>query len=81
MKTLMLLQMPEEETMEIFDDGAFTVYKTRWDTYSSRDKDGKGICSSTHKEACIYWSREHLNGFQTSTCWTTNVSVTTDALK
>ena len=73
--------MPDEETMEIFDDGAFTVFKTRWDTYSSRDKDGKGICSSTDKDACIYWTREHLNGFKTSKSWTTNVSVTTDTLK
>ena len=73
--------MPDEETMEMFDDGDFTVYKTRWDTYASRDKEGNNICSSVDKDACVYWTREHLNGFKTSEPWTTNISVTSDSLK
>ena len=73
--------MPEETELESFDDGAFVVYRTRWDTYASRDKEGNGICSSIDKDAVLYWSREHLNNFKTSTSWVTNVSVTTDALK
>ena len=74
--------MPEELTeMETFDDDAFVVYKTRWDTYASRDKDGNNLCSSIDKDACIYWSREHLNGFKTSTAHVTNISMAGDSLK
>ena len=40
--------MPEIET---YDDGAFTVYQTRWKTYASRDKEGNGLCSGIDKEA------------------------------
>ena len=61
--------------MELYDDGAFTLYKTRWGTWASRDKEGNGLCSSVDKEAAIFWSREHLNGFQNSTATVTNVSV------
>ena len=68
-------------TMEIFDDGAFTVFTTRWKTYASRDKDGKGLCSGLDKEAVIFWSREHLNGFQNSYMTETSVYMTPDSLK
>lgn len=44
----------------------FIVYKTRFGLYSSRDKEGNGICSSVNKEACIFWSREHFNGMKNS---------------
>ena len=60
--------------MEIFDDGAFTVFKTRWGTYTSRDKEGNGLCTSLDKEATIFWSREHLNGYANSYATSTNVS-------
>ena len=73
--------MMSDDQMEIFDDGAFTVFGTRFGTYSSRDKDGKGLCSGSDKDAVIFWSREHLNGFQNSTAHTTNVSMTSDSLK
>ena len=74
--------MPEELTeMETFDNDAFVVYKTRWDTYASRDKDGNNLCSSVDKDACIYWSREHLNNFATSTAHVTNISMAGDSLK
>ena len=82
MKTLTpSLLMSEETDMEQFDDGAFVVYRTRWDTYASRDKEGNSICSSVDKDACVYWTREHLNGFKTSESWVTNISVTSDSLK
>ena len=58
-------------SMEVFDDGAFTVYETRWGTYSSRDREGNGLCSGLDKEGVIFWSREHLNGFANSWATTT----------
>ena len=80
--SLSIVTMTEEqETMETFDDGDFVVYRTAWDTYASRDKDGNNLCSSLDKDGCIYWSREHLNGFKTSTAHVTNVSMAGDSLK
>ena len=67
--------------IETFDDGAFSVFKTRWKTYASRDKEGNGICSGLVKDDVIFWSREHLNGFQNSWASRTNVSMIGDALK
>jgi len=67
--------------IEIMDDGAFSVFKTRWGTYSSRDKDGNGLCCSLDKEAVVFWSREHLNNFPNSYATSTNVSMVGDALK
>ena len=42
--------MPEFET---YDDGAFTVFSTRWGTYASKTPDGKGLCSGLDKDAVI----------------------------
>ena len=70
--------MPE---MEIHDDGAFTVYRTRWKTWASRDKEGNDLCSSLDKVACIFWSREHLNDFPNSYMTVTNTTITSDSLK
>ena len=67
--------------IELFDDGPFPVYKTRWGTYASRDKDGNGICSGLDKDSVCFWTREHLNGFENSWASTTNVSMIGDALK
>ena len=67
--------------IEIFDDGAFTVFKTRWNTFASRDKEGNGLCSSLDRDAVIFWSREHLNGFANSTAYTTKTSMHGDSLK
>ncbi len=72
--------MPDDQ-MEIFDDGQFTVFQTRFGTYSAKDKDGKGICSGLSKDAVIFWSREHLNNFQNSTAYITKVSMSSDSLK
>lgn len=55
--------MPEFET---YDDGAFTVFNTRWGTYAAKKPNGEGLCSGLDKEAVIFWAREHLNGFQNS---------------
>jgi len=67
--------------MEVYDDGAFTVFSTRWGTYAARDKDGEGLCSGIDKDAVIFWAREHLNGFANSYATSTNVSMMGDALK
>lgn len=70
--------MPE---IEVHDGGAFSVYLTRWKTWASRDKEGNDICSSLDKDACIFWAREHLNGFANSYKTVTNISITFDSLK
>ena len=67
--------------IEIFDDGAFTVFQTRWKTYASRDKEGNGLCSGLDRDAVIFWSREHLTGFPNSTCHEAYVDNRGDALK
>ena len=67
--------------IETYDDGAFTVFKTRFGTYNSKDKEGKGLCCGIDKEAVIYWSREQLRGYPTSTMLVTNTSITSDSLK
>ncbi len=69
-----------EEKMEVYDDGAFSVFYTSYGMYSSRDKDGVGICSSLSKEDVIFWSREHLNGFANSSVTVTNTKIG-DAVK
>ena len=68
------------DKLEAFDDGAFSVFQTRYGTYSSIDREGKALVSSISKEAVIFWSREHVNGFQNSTASVTNVKVG-DAVK
>ena len=60
--------------MDVYDDGSFTVYKTRWGTFASRDKEGNGLCSGLDKEAVVFWSKEHLGGFANSYATSTNVS-------
>ena len=69
-----------EEKMEVYDDGAFSVFYTSYGMYSSRDKNGVGICSSLSKEDVIFWSREHLNGFANSSVTVTNTKIG-DAVK
>ena len=66
------------DTIEYYDDGAFMVIHTRFGLYSSRDRDGQGITCGLDKEAVIFWSREHLNGFQNS--WASNTGVSTFAV-
>ena len=62
------------DKMEVYDDGAFTVFFTRFGLYSSRDREGKGISCGLDKESVIFWSREHLNGFQNSWASATKTS-------
>ncbi len=69
-----------DDRMEMYDDGAFSIFKTKYGMYSSIDRDGKSLVSSLSKEDVIAWSREHLNGFQNSTATVTNVKVG-DAVK
>ncbi len=68
------------DKMEVYDDGDFSVFETRYGTYSSIDREGKALVSGISKEDVILWSREHLNGFQNSTAIVTNVKVG-DAVK
>ena len=74
--------MTEEynDKLESFDDGDFSVFQTRYGTYSSIDREGKALVSGISKEDVIIWSREHLNGFQNSTSSVTNIKVG-DAIK
>ena len=67
--------------IEVFDDGAFSVFRTRWGTFASRDKEGNGLCTSLDKDATIFWSREHLNGFANSVSYEANISNHGDTLK
>ena len=51
-----------------YDDGAFFIWKTRWGTWSSADKDGRGLCCGIDKDAVEFFSREKLTGYPN--CWT-----------
>jgi len=62
------------ETMETYDDGNFVVIKTSYGLYKSLDRDGKGLTCGIDKEAVIFWSREHLNGYQNSWVSVTDTS-------
>ena len=71
------LDAPDKYCQEgpyIYDDGAFTLYLSRFGVWKTKDRDGKGICSGMNKDSVIYWAREHLNGFQTSGKIVTKVS-------
>ena len=70
----------QEEKIEVYDDGAFSVFYTSYGMYSSRDKDGVGLCCGLSKEDVIFWSREHLNGFANSSVTVTNTKIG-DAVK
>ena len=69
-----------DDVMEVFDNGDFSVYKTKYGMFSSIDREGKALVSSLSKEDVIAWSREHLNGFQNSSATVTRVKVG-DAVK
>ena len=69
--------MPQFET---YDDGAFTVFSTRWGTYQAKKQDGEGLCSGIDNEAVVFWAREHLNGYQNSWASVTNVKCSSDTL-
>ena len=69
-----------DDKLEIFDDGSFSVFKTKYGMYSSIDREGKALVSGLSKEDVIFWSREHLNGFQNSTVTVTNTKIG-DAVK
>ncbi len=71
---LKLLEKYSKEGPYNYDDGAFALWLSRFGLWKSTDKEGKGIVSGPDKDAVIFWSREHLNGFQNSTSHTTGVS-------
>ena len=58
------MELPTD--FEVYDNGDFNVFMTRWGTWAATTCDGKGLCSGLNKDAVIFWAREHLNGFQLS---------------
>ncbi len=58
------MELPTD--FEVYDNGDFNVFMTRWGTWAATTCDGKGLCSGLDKSAVIFWAREHLNGFQLS---------------
>jgi len=52
-------------------DDCFRVYKQRWGTWTSFDKEGKGIVTALTKESCISGTRFYLKGKQEG--WDTDV--------
>ena len=58
------MELPTD--FEVYDNGAFTVFKTRWGTWAASSGEGEGLCSGMDKDSVIFWAREHLNGFQLS---------------
>jgi len=71
-----------EMNIEVYDDGAFTVFKSRFGLYNAKDRDGNGLCASISKDSCIFWARNHLFGpLPGVEVFRTNVKIGTDALK
>ena len=62
----MIAKIDYDDRMEVYDGGAFTLFKSQYGTYNSRDRDGNSLCCGINKDSVIFWSREHLNGFQNS---------------
>ena len=61
-----MIKIDYDDRMEVYDDGAFTLFKSQYGTYNSRSREGDSLCCGIDKEAVIFWSREHINGFQNS---------------
>lgn len=71
-----------ELNIEVYDNGAFTVFKSRFGLYNAKDREGNGICCSISKESCIFWARNHLFGpLPDVTTIYTNVKIGNDSLK
>lgn len=66
-------QMTDFEAENFVEEGKeFIVFQSQFGLYSSRDSEGNGLCSSIDKAACVFWSREALNGYKNSYAVTTN---------
>lgn len=61
--------MSNEE--EFWIDDCFRVKQQRWGTWTSYDKEGKGIITSLDKENCIVSTRFYLKGKQDG--WTSDL--------
>ena len=57
-----------------YDEGSFTLWLSKYGVWKSADPEGKGIVSGIDKETVVFWSREHINGFQNSWVSDTNIS-------
>ena len=64
-----------EEGPYSYDDGSFIIWKSRFGLWRATDKEGNELCTCLDKESLVFWAREHLNGYQNSTMYVTNVSV------
>ena len=69
-----IVEKYSKEGPYMYDNGSFALWLTRFGLWRSTDSNGKGIVSGLDKDAVVFWSREHLNGFQNSTAHTTRVS-------
>ena len=56
-----------------FDGGAFCIWKTRWGTWNSADREGKGLVSGLDRDAVETFAREKINGYPN--CWTSDTGV------
>ena len=70
----------QQVTFETYDDGAFSIILSRFGIYNSKDRNGEGITCGLDKDAVIFWSREHLNGFQNSTYVVSTAKLSQDSL-
>ena len=64
---LKILEKYSKEGPYNHDNGAFVLWLSRYGLWRSTNSEGKGICCGLSKEDVIFWTREHLNGFQNST--------------
>lgn len=63
-----------------YDDGAFIVYKTRWGTWCSADKDGNGLVTGMDREAVAFFSNQKLRGYPDCTTTVTDTKFSSDSL-
>ena len=54
--------MVNELDFEVYDDGEIVIFPTTAKTYEAKDREGKGLCSGSSKEAVLFWARNHLHG-------------------
>lgn len=71
---LKLLEKYSKEGPYNYDEGAFALWLSQYGLWRSTNREGKGICCGLSKEDVVFWSREHLNGFQNSTVRVTGTS-------
>ena len=61
--------------MNTYDDGAFSVRKTRFGLFTSYRSDGTPMITGLTEEAVVFGTRYNLKAEQDGTLWTKNVTV------